>query len=332
MSRQHAPLISIIIPCYNAEKYVREAIQSALDQTWPNLEVIVVDDGSTDGSLDVIRSFSNRIRHATGPNRGGCAARNQGLSLARGEYIQFLDADDLLYRNCVEAKFEWRLGSPSETPACDVLYRSLAGQDRTIIWELRDEEPVCAGIACSPLVCAPLHTAAELRAVGGFRENLRIKQEVDLHVRMAMNGTRFVRLPETLAVWRQTPGSVSSDALSQQVIGAELLGDWADLLAGTNSLTEHRAQFLARQLALSARNAMQRGDFAVFRAAISKAQRLSHDGWLEAYANPLSRIVVRTVGPQAAEPFFSAFRGIKTACLSRLRRVQSTCPQPASVE
>ena len=79
------PLVSIIIPCYNAEKYVGEAIESALAQTYPNKEVIVIDDGSTDGSLQVIKSFGHRIRWETGPNRGGSAARNRGIELARGE-------------------------------------------------------------------------------------------------------------------------------------------------------------------------------------------------------------------------------------------------------
>lgn len=91
-----SPQVSIIIPCYNAKKHVAEAIQSALDQTHPNCEVIVIDDGSTDGSLDVIKSFGDRIRWETGANRGGCAARNRGLELSKGEWIQFLDADDFI--------------------------------------------------------------------------------------------------------------------------------------------------------------------------------------------------------------------------------------------
>ena len=91
------PLVSIVIPCYNAERYVGEAIESALDQTYPHKEVIVIDDGSTDSSLEVIRSFGNHLRWETAPNRGGSAARNRGLELARGELIQFLDADDLLH-------------------------------------------------------------------------------------------------------------------------------------------------------------------------------------------------------------------------------------------
>lgn len=87
-------LVSIIIPCYNADPYIRAAIQSALDQHYTSCEVIVIDDGSTDGSLEVIRSFGDRVHWQTGPNRGGCVARNLGLHLAKGQFIQFLDADD----------------------------------------------------------------------------------------------------------------------------------------------------------------------------------------------------------------------------------------------
>jgi glycosyltransferase involved in cell wall biosynthesis len=89
------PTVSIIIPCYNKRAYVAAALESALAQTQP-CEVIVVDDGSTDGSLDEIKRFDERIRWVTGPNRGGCAARNTGVKMSSGKYLQFLDADDIL--------------------------------------------------------------------------------------------------------------------------------------------------------------------------------------------------------------------------------------------
>lgn len=87
--------VSIIIPCYNKRAYVAAAIESALAQSHA-CEVIVVDDGSTDGSLDEIRKFDGRIRWVTGANRGGCAARNTGIEMSSGDYLQFLDADDIL--------------------------------------------------------------------------------------------------------------------------------------------------------------------------------------------------------------------------------------------
>jgi glycosyltransferase involved in cell wall biosynthesis len=100
------PVASIIIPCYNAEEYLAEAIQCALDQTCPNCEVIVIDDGSTDGSLEIIKRFGERVRWDSGSNRGGCAARNRGLALARGEWIQFLDADDRISPDKIAAQVQ----------------------------------------------------------------------------------------------------------------------------------------------------------------------------------------------------------------------------------
>lgn len=90
-------LVSIIIPCYNAEAWVAQTLESALAQTWPHREIILVNDGSRDGSLAVARRFQSRdVQVVDQPNRGASAARNHGLRLARGDFIQFLDADDLL--------------------------------------------------------------------------------------------------------------------------------------------------------------------------------------------------------------------------------------------
>jgi len=97
------PLVSVIIPVYNAEKYVAETIRSVIDQTWSNWEIIIVDDGSTDESLATASGLGNEnIKIISQKNSGASAARNRGLSESRGEYIQFLDADDLLTPTKIE--------------------------------------------------------------------------------------------------------------------------------------------------------------------------------------------------------------------------------------
>src|SRR5438128_899411 len=101
------PLVSILIPCYNAERWIGEAISSALAQTWSEKEIIVVDDGSTDGSLQQIRKFDGLVRWETGPNRGGNAARNRLLELAKGEWLQYLDADDYLLPDKIAKQMEF---------------------------------------------------------------------------------------------------------------------------------------------------------------------------------------------------------------------------------
>ncbi len=91
------PLVSIIIPAYNSEKFLGETVRSALAQTWPHKEIIIVDDGSTDGTLNLARQFESRqVKVLTQKNRGAACARNAGLAVAQGDFIQWLDADDLL--------------------------------------------------------------------------------------------------------------------------------------------------------------------------------------------------------------------------------------------
>ena len=90
-------LVSILIPAYNAERWIGDTIRSALGQTWPKTEVIVVDDGSQDDTLTIARGFeSSVVQVVTQPNMGAAAARNRAMELAQGSYIQWLDADDLL--------------------------------------------------------------------------------------------------------------------------------------------------------------------------------------------------------------------------------------------
>lgn len=118
-----ASLVSIIIPVFNAQQYLAETINSALSQTWPNKEIIIVDDGSTDNSLAIAKSFSNpAIRTFKQENKGASAARNKGLLEARGEYIQFLDADDLLSNDKIELQVNLLQGENSAIANCGTVY------------------------------------------------------------------------------------------------------------------------------------------------------------------------------------------------------------------
>ncbi len=115
------PLVTTIIPCHNAAAWVSEAIDSALGQDWPRTEVVIIDDGSTDGSGDVIAAYANRgAKIVTQKNRGAAAARNAGLDLAGGEYVQFLDADDVLGREKVSRQMERLLaGRDGNVASCE---------------------------------------------------------------------------------------------------------------------------------------------------------------------------------------------------------------------
>jgi glycosyltransferase involved in cell wall biosynthesis len=101
------PLVSILIPAFNAERWISETLQSAAAQMWPRKEIIVVDDGSTDRTLAIAERFQSReIKVVSQRNQGAAAARNHAFSLSKGEYIQWLDADDLLSRDKIVRQFD----------------------------------------------------------------------------------------------------------------------------------------------------------------------------------------------------------------------------------
>ena len=100
-------LVSILIPAYNSERWITPCIQSALRQTWQPKEIIVVDDGSTDSTLQVARQFSSKgIQVLTQPNQGASVARNTAFAACQGDYIQWLDADDLLEPDKIERQMD----------------------------------------------------------------------------------------------------------------------------------------------------------------------------------------------------------------------------------
>ena len=106
------PKVSIIIPTYNQAEYLKEAIESVLNQTYKNIEIIIVDDGSTDNTLEVVASFDNKIVYIQQRNKGASSARNTGIKEASGEYVAFLDSDDMWIKNKLEKQIEFIKNDP----------------------------------------------------------------------------------------------------------------------------------------------------------------------------------------------------------------------------
>lgn len=123
------PLISIIIPVYNGEKYLESTLRSAIGQTWQNTEILIIDDGSTDRSLAIAEGFTDkRIKIFHEQNSGSAVARNKGITESTGEYIQFLDADDLLSPNKIERQLNFLLAHPGYIAVCSTVH-FFDGQD-----------------------------------------------------------------------------------------------------------------------------------------------------------------------------------------------------------
>ncbi|MEK6805794.1 MAG: glycosyltransferase family A protein [Pseudomonadota bacterium] len=198
------PLVSIIIPCFNAAPWLSQTLESALSQTWPRVEVVVVDDGSTDGSADIARRYGDsRLKLVQGSHHGACAARNFGYSKAQGNYIQFLDADDLISPDKIAAQIALLRESPRHSLATCRWLR-FRGEPATAVFA---DQPVfrdLAPIEFLLLVASEttmMHPAAFLtprdvaEAAGPWNENLPSNPNDDgeyfSRVVLASSGLRF---------------------------------------------------------------------------------------------------------------------------------------------
>jgi glycosyltransferase involved in cell wall biosynthesis len=211
------PIISVVVPCYNAVATVSATIESALCQN-VDLEVIILDDGSTDASADVIRSFGSTVRAEFGPNRGASAARDRGTALARGSYIQYVDADDLL----VPGTLERRLTSLLRTDA-DVAYTDWQKMTRGAngSYELAeiivppaslielDAEAACASSVFWAPPAALLYRRRVVERIGNWHRGLPVIQDARFLFDAAATGARFVHVPGVGAHYRIIAKSLS---------------------------------------------------------------------------------------------------------------------------
>lgn len=114
-------LVSVIIPVYNGDKYIGSAIDSVLKQDYPNIEIIIIDDGSTDNTESIVKAYGNKIKYFYKENGGEASARNHGLKVAKGEFIAFLDCDDLYRKDKISKQVKTLL----ENPKCGFIYNDV---------------------------------------------------------------------------------------------------------------------------------------------------------------------------------------------------------------
>lgn len=215
-----ADLVSILIPCYNAEKWLKQTIESALAQTWQNIEIIIVDDGSTDNSLQILKTYESRkVKVVSQENKGGSAARNKALEYAQGSYIQWLDADDILDYDKIKCQMQMANHLQNKKIALSSAWAEFYFRHHKAkfipsnLW--RNLDPVeWLIIKFSENVYMTNHSwliSRELTELAGpWNERLAIDQDGEYFSRVVANSEKIIFVPDARCYYRRcSPKSIS---------------------------------------------------------------------------------------------------------------------------
>jgi glycosyltransferase involved in cell wall biosynthesis len=245
------PLASVIIPTYNRAAQVRAAIESVLAQTYSHIEVIVVDDGSTDDTGGVLRQYDGKIRVIRQANAGPAAARNTGVRNSSGDLLAFLDSDDIWMSQRLELQVDAlaSAGQSVQCCVCDVRVHGAGGETRSA-FQIARLHPRCAyGVWLNPFEVlatrflffnqAALIRRGAFEKVNGFDERLRFLEDTDLALRLALLSP-WAFVAESLVIWQQSADSLSREALSRKTeLKRSELGIRSRLCQGDPRLQQH---------------------------------------------------------------------------------------------
>jgi glycosyltransferase involved in cell wall biosynthesis len=317
------PKVSVVIPTYNRAANVQNGIKSVLAQTFSDLEVIVVDDGSSDDTGKTLREvFGQRIRYYFQPNQGASVARNKGVELARGEWIAFLDSDDLWENN----KLEWQFRALKQfDPECGACYTDVRffnhSETRTFFQMARENyrhegklgiNPEVIRLLVKPggagmVVClSSLLARTDLIRKTGFDPKLLYSQDSEFMFRLAML-TDFCYVNEPLVRFDRAPAAIRHVGVSAEWNKMEFfLQDSQQRLEGLLRLSERLPKeirvSILEQLALIYSGwtnwYLERGQYAKAREAVSRAAYTSLNfnlavKWLLVWTSP--QLALRTV-------------------------------------
>ena len=194
------PLVSAVIPAHDCDRYVGAAVRSALAQTHERLEVVVVDNGSTDGTADVLRAFGDSVRLVYEGRRGLGPARNAGAGAARGDYVAFLDCDDLWVPEKTEIQLAaFRTDPPPDLVMGHVQQFTSPDLDPALASELRIPEEPRPGLF---FMGAALIPRPVLDSVGPWREGVEVSDGLEWFLAARRLGLREVMIPEVVTMRR----------------------------------------------------------------------------------------------------------------------------------
>ena len=228
------PVVSIIIPAYNAHLYIGATLESAVNQTFRSFEIIVVDDGSTDDTQSIAQDFCDRgVTVISQSNAGPAAARNRALSIARGEYVALLDADDLWEPDYLQTM----VGFLNSHPEVSIAFSDSVffGKSKFNGRRFQEVYPPCPPITFAKVAAQISHVsaAATIRKevfdrIGPFDDRLRAIDDFDLWLRALHAGCRIEPVPRVLVRYRRHVSALSFESTTNYSSGLQILAKWRD--------------------------------------------------------------------------------------------------------
>jgi glycosyltransferase involved in cell wall biosynthesis len=310
-------LVSVIIPCFNAECWVGEAIDSCLRQTHRSLEIIVIDDGSTDCSPDILRSYGAQIRWESTPRHGGGGARNRGVSLSAGKYIQFLDADDYLLPEKIERQVIFLEETGAGVVYGDWRHQYHKPDGRIVLGDVQESglqadvlEALLGGWWSANMTL--LLRREVVVKCGGWDEALGAGQDRDFFISIAMSGADVRYQPGCCSVYRRYGNVTVSTASLQCWLENQwrLLDKAQSKLGQTGRLSARYRRAMARSYFHLARNY-----FDIDRAKYAQVLKaaLSLDPGFRPGGSAFYRLIQGILGFEQADKLASHKRKIRNA-------------------
>ena len=289
------PRVSVVIPTYNCAALLPAAVRSAYAQTLPPYEVVVVDDGSTDDTPAVLESLRAALPSSfvtdRKPNGGEASSRNRGVALAQGDYVAFLDQDDLWARDKLERQIALMLADPGLGLTFSA-YTRVSGETRTLVrQEGWTEDADAALLRLMDGCCVTSSTVVVRRGVfdtvGPFDESMWLGNDWDMWVRIAASGQRFGYVPEPLMEYLWHAGNMSRDEFKISTAALRIFEKLfrSDTLSPAVRRVERRC--LSRWHMIHALRCLDAGDRPAGRRHFLAAARLRpaamRPGWVVAY-------------------------------------------------
>ncbi len=224
------PIVSVVIPTYNRKDIISRAINSVLNQTYENYEIIIIDDGSTDGTIEYIKNhFNSKIKCISQKNKGASAARNRGISEANGKYIAFLDSDDEWVESKLKDQFAFLDKNPEIALLCGRTYRSdnvkrvNSSLSKSIVGNLFNTLFMHSFVS-TPTVIAKKEV---LDAVGGFDTSYKSAEDFDLWLKITKN-YKCAFLPDLVAIVNRGKDNLSTDKITLHLHALTILENHYD--------------------------------------------------------------------------------------------------------